>query len=177
VLSLETTSESPGCPLSLRVAAPRAINACDIELEIYQPWCSPFRLVRVAVRLPAEIASLNSADFDAAMQCLILNMKAEATLEVPGLAADSSGTSAAPNLTKLQTAVRASGTDPRYGRCVLVEIPVPAGITLRPGAAISLSVSIAGSPITLRIPAAGHIHSATCNHKTGPMGQCGGLHA
>jgi len=68
---------------------------------------------------------------------------------------------------KLQTAVRVrdSSTDPRYGRCVLIEIPVPAGITLRPGAAISLSVSIAGSPITLRIPAAGHIHSATCNHK------------
>jgi len=62
--------------------------------------------------------------------------------------------------------------DPRSGRCVLIEIPVPAGITLRPGAAIALSVCIAGSPITLRIPAAGHIHSATCNHKTGTYWGC-----
>jgi len=141
VLSLETTSESPGCPLSLCVAAPRAMNACDIELEIDQPWCSPFRLVRVAVRLPAEIASLNRTDFDAAMQCLILNMKAEATLEVPGLAADSSGEVHAPILRSCRLQCVPQEATPRYGRCVLIEIPVPAGITLRPGAAISLSVS------------------------------------
>jgi len=61
--------------------------------------------------------------------------------------------------------VRVSSDGPRHARCVLIEIPVPTGVTLRPGAAISLTVSIAGSPITLRIPAAGHIHCATCNHK------------
>jgi len=47
---------------------------------------------------------------------------------------------------------------------------VPAGITLRPGAAIALTVCIAGSPITLSIPATGHIHCATCNHKKAGQG-------
>jgi len=71
---------------------------------------------------------------------------------------------------RLEPVVRVSSDGPRHARCVLIEIPVPTGITLRPGAAISLTVSIAGSPITLRIPAAGHIHCATCNHKRGPKG-------
>jgi len=65
--------------------------------------------------------------------------------------------------------VRVSSDGPRHARCVLIEIPVPTGVTLHPGAAISLTVCIAGSPITLRIPAAGHIHSATCNHKSEPI--------
>jgi len=71
---------------------------------------------------------------------------------------------------RLETAVRASSDGPRHGRCVLIEIPVPAGITLRPGAAIALTVCIAGSSITLRIPATGHIHCATCNHKMAGKG-------
>ena len=41
---------------------------------------------------------------------------------------------------------------------------------MHPGAAVAVTVSIAGSPISLRIPAAGHIHTATCNHKRGPKG-------
>jgi len=71
---------------------------------------------------------------------------------------------------RLEPVVRVSSDGPRHARCVLIEIPVPTGITLRPGAAIALTVSIAGSPITLRIPAAGHIHCATCNHKREPKG-------
>jgi len=71
---------------------------------------------------------------------------------------------------RLETAVRVSSDGPRHGRCVLIEIPVPAGITLRPGAAIALTVCIAGSSITLSIPAAGHIHCATCNHKKAGQG-------
>lgn len=43
--------------------------------------------------------------------------------------------------------------------------PVPAGIILRPGAAVALSACIACFPITLRVPAAGHIYSDACNHK------------
>jgi len=37
------------------------------------------------------------------------------------------------NAVKLQTFERDSMADPLYGRCVLIEIPVPAGITLRLG--------------------------------------------
>ena len=66
---------------------------------------------------------------------------------------------------KLQTVISVSATHHRHGNCVLVDIPVPAGITLRPGAAITLRLYVAGSPVSLRIPATGHIHSATCNHQ------------
>jgi len=111
--------------------------------------------------LPVEYESLGSADWSAAIECLIGNMRVTATLDVPPSAAKSS----ARTCMRLETAVRVSSDGPRHGRCVLIEIPVPAGITLRPGAAIALTVCIAGSPITLRIPATGHIHCATCNHK------------
>jgi len=60
--------------------------------------------------------------------------------------------------------------DPRYGRCVKIEIPVPTDVALTPGAVIDLTANVAGSPITLRIPAVGHIHSGTCNHKRVPKG-------
>jgi len=91
-------------------------------------------------------------------------MLSNATLDLPGDA-----TSRVRHV-KLLTAVRDTCTSHRYSRCVVVEIPLPAGITLRPGAAVVLRVHIAGSPITLRIPAVGHIHTATCNHKKAGAG-------
>jgi len=65
----------------------------------------------------------------------------------------------------LPTVIRGSCDDPRDSRCLLVEIPVPAGITLQSELTMALCVSISGSLITLNIPAVGHIHCATCNHK------------
>jgi len=64
----------------------------------------------------------------------------------------------------------ASCINPRHERCLLVEIPAPAGIAIRHGATITLRITIDGSSTSLRIPATGHIHNATCNHKTGQRG-------
>jgi len=66
--------------------------------------------------------------------------------------------------------VHVSSDGSPHDRCVLIEIAVPAGITLRPGTAVALTVSIAGSSITLSIPAAGHIHCVTCNHRVAGRG-------
>jgi len=46
----------------------------------------------------------------------------------------------------LATVFRACNNDPRYGRCVLVEIPVPAGIILQPDISIALCFSGCGIP-------------------------------
>jgi len=57
-------------------------------------------------------------------------------------------------------------------KCVLIDIPVPENTSLRDGASIVLTVSVAGWPTTLRIPAAGHIHSGTCNQQKGGQRGC-----
>jgi len=71
---------------------------------------------------------------------------------------------------RLETVVRVSIDGHRNDRCVLIEIPVPAGITLHLGAAIALTVCMPWSTITLSIPATGHIHCATCNHEKADIG-------
>jgi len=171
-LSIDATSEAFASPLSLQIAAPHALTSDGVTFEVSQPWCHPFRLVRLAARLPVEYESLESTDWSAAIECFIGNMRLSATLDIPPSAAKRSARTSM----RLEPVVRVSSDGPRHARCVLIEIPVPTGVTLRPGAAISLTVSIAGSPITLRIPAAGHIHSATCNHKRrayrGSMASC-----
>jgi len=166
-LSIDATSEAFASPLSLQIAAPHALTSDGVTFEVSQPWCHPFRLVRLAARLPVEYESLESTDWSAAIECFIGNMRLSAMLDIPPSAAK---LSARTTSMRLEPVVRVSSDGPRHARCVLIEIPVPTGVTLRPGAAISLTVSIAGSPITLRIPAAGHIHSDTCNHKSGPTG-------
>lgn len=169
LLSIEATSDIPSSPLSVRVAAPRAVTAGGIRIEVLQPWPYPYRLVRVAARLPIEYESLGSSDWSAAVECIVGNVSLIATLDIPNeVAGDISSTHV--SSCKLQTTVRASSIEPGYGRCVLIEVPVPAGIVLRPGALITLHVCIAGSPFTLCIPATGHIHSAKCNHTTGRDG-------
>ena len=165
-LSLNATSEDFTSPLSLRIAAPRALNAADFTFEVSQPWCHPFRLVRVAARAPVECELLESSDRSAALQGLIDNMRVSGTLEYP----NSDAKLRTVGRGMLSPVARLSSDGPWHGPCVLIEIPVPAGITLYPGATISLTVSDAGSPITLRIPAAGHIHCATCNHAMADAG-------
>ena len=166
-LSVDAASEDFTSPLFLQIAEPSALMSHDVTFEVSQPWCHPFRLVRLAARLPVVYESLESTDWRAAIESFINNMRLSATLDIPPIAAE---LLACTNSMRLEPVVRVSSDGPRHARCVLIEIPVPAGITLHPAAAISLSLSIAGSHTTLRIPAAGHIHSATCNHKRGPKG-------
>jgi len=147
-LSLEATIDEFACPLSSRIAAPRALTADDVTFDISQPWCHPYRLVRVAICFPAEYESLRSADLSAAIDCFIGNMRLTATLDIPSSAAACS----AHTPVQLKTVVRIDRDGPRCGHCVMIDIPVPAGITLRPGAAIALTVSIAVSSITLTHP-------------------------
>jgi len=76
-LSLDAAFEAFACPLSLRIAAPRALTAADVTFDVSQPWCHPYRLVRVAVRFPVEYESLGSADWSAAIECFIGNMSVD----------------------------------------------------------------------------------------------------
>lgn len=164
-LSLVHTSANLESPLSLRVVAPSAVRASELELEVSQHWCYPFRLVRVIVRLPPELLSLDSADVDNAIQSFMGSLKSEAYLYVPCSLTRTEG-ELAPRIQTLPKKLSNCNGDPRYGRCVLIEIAVPAAITLYPAAAITLIVCVAASPpVTLLIPARGHIHSAACNHK------------
>ena len=157
-------------PLGILVVAPRALEASDVESAVVQPWCDPFRLVRVVVRLPSEYVHLDSADLGVAIQSIIRNMTPEANLQTHSIPVTRANHREPPLLRRtLKSVVRASSADPCYG-CVLIDIPVPTGITLYPGAAITLRLHVAGSPVTLRIPATGHIHSASCNHKRAPAG-------
>lgn len=135
-------------PLSFSVYAPGAVSAGDVSLEVTHRWQYPYRLVCVAVQLPAEYTALSNANWSDVVRCVEGNMDLTATL----------GAHLIPMV------VRDFCDAPRYGRCVMIDIAVPAGITLRPNATIVLCVSIAGSPITLRIPAHGHIHTTSCNH-------------
>jgi len=96
---------------------------------VLQPWCTPFRLVRVAARLPAEYDALGFAFWRAAVETFIDVMSSNATLEIPPSRSLAIRTTNA----ELQTSVRATNDDLRNGRCVLIEIPVSAGITLHPG--------------------------------------------
>lgn len=152
-LSLEHTSAFLEFPLGVGVVAPRALDARDIELVVLQPWCAPFRLAQVVVRLPTEYLSLAPSDLGVAIQSVIINIMSKATLRVPCI-----------STTHMLRTVLRDYCDPKHGRCVLVEMPLPTGITLRPGAAITLTASFAGSLFNLRIPATGHIHTASCNH-------------
>lgn len=162
-LMLKHRDTSLEFPLGAHVVAPRTLCTTDVELAVLHCWCEPFRLVRVVVCLPMDYSSLDSADLGAATQCLIGNTATEATLQVPcDRTASNSGADSDPCIHKLQTVIHGS-----HGSGILVNIPVPAGITLRPGSVITLFVSVAGSPKTLRIPATGHIHTTTCNHKRG----------
>jgi len=63
-LSIDATSNPLSSPLFLRIAAPRALTADDVGLDVSQPWRDPHRLVRVAVRLPAEYESLGICRLD-----------------------------------------------------------------------------------------------------------------
>lgn len=165
-LSLEPSFEEGETALSLRVSALPAITAEDVDLEIMLPLCDYFRLVRIAVRVRPSISSmLGPGESSSAILNLISNMELVAVLEIP-VAGVGPGASV-PTTQRLKIAVK---RDPLSGSCVLVEIPIPTGITLRPGAAISLSGSIAGSPVTLQVPASGHFHSATCSHDRKPAG-------
>jgi len=74
-LSLDATSEAITCPLSLRIAAPRALTARDVTFDVSQPWCHPFRFVRVAVHVPVEYESLGSSDWSAAIGCFMCNIR------------------------------------------------------------------------------------------------------
>jgi len=139
ILSLEHTSASLEFSLGLGIASPHALNPDDIRLVVSQPWYDPFRLVRVIALLPMESASLDPTVLCDAIHSVIKNMRSEAVLEVPSIPVtlpddrEHDG-----RLThRLQTAMRECIGDPRASG-VLVEIPVPAGITLRPGAAIAL---------------------------------------
>lgn len=157
-LSLDSSFTVAGQPLSLRVVAPRAIREGDVELSVLQLWSYPFRLVRVAVLLPVECVPLESAEWIAPIECIIGNMTAVATLDVPRHISSTKRLAL-----NLKLAIRAC-SEP-CSDCIMVEISVPTGIPLLPGAAIDLRVSVAGFPATLRIPADGHIHTTTCNHK------------
>jgi hypothetical protein len=162
-LSVDATSEYVvASPLSLRIASPRGLTAADVTFDVCQPWSHPYRLVRVAGRVPMEYDALESSERKAALDRLIGDMRVSATLDNAATLSTGAGV-------RLSPLARVS-SDPLPGHCVLIEIPVPAGITMHPGAAISLTVSVAGSPITLRIPAAGHIHCATCNHSMADAG-------
>jgi len=113
-----------------------------------------------------EYESLEFSDWRATIECLIGNISVTAALKIPPSAVEST----ARTCMRLETAVRALSDGPRHSRCVLIEIPVPAGIPLRPGAAIFLTVCIFRSSTTLRIPAMGHIHCDTCNHEKAGKG-------
>lgn len=163
-LSLEVASEALS-PLALRVTATRALTIDDLELDILQPWSYPYRLVRIAIRLPEEFASVvTTADWSESISCLMDNIVLTATLVAR---CDSS---TGESLLRLPTVLRSSCTDSRYCRCMLVEIPLPAGVTLSPAAAITLTIVLVGSSIALRIPATGHVHTATCNHENAYKG-------
>lgn len=142
-------------PLSLRVSAPSAMTNSNIELLLMQSWSYPFLLARVSVRLPVESTCLGPDDWRPVIDSFLGNTTSSAWLDVPTR-----------NTTKLHTVSReAHSSDPDCSRTIIVEIPVPAGVLLLPGAGITLRVSFGGSTATLRIPATGHIHSPTCNHK------------
>lgn len=147
-------------PLSVRVSAPQPVT--DVVLTS-SPWFDPFRLARVVVRLPATFDA-NSEDAAYAIENLMGNMSVVAELintDVHALL---------PRSRCLQCLLRRLTDDPQFGCCVLVDVLVPAGTTLLPGAAIALSLTVARSTFTLRIPAVGHVHSHTCNHSKQPMG-------
>lgn len=140
--------------LSIYVSAPLAATADDLEFEVL-PWIDPFRLARVVVLLPRV------GDAQEMIQSLLCHSTSSASLEIPCADQD-----LAPLIRALPTLLHGASKDPRYGHCVVLEIPVPAGITLRPGAIIRASVNMAGSSVSMTIPS-GHIHSASCNHKRG----------
>jgi hypothetical protein len=162
VLSLEFAEKSSST-LGLRVAAPHALTFVKMTAL---PWCEPFRLVRVNIRLSEtfKLHELSSEDGASLTETVVDNAEIMATIEMPPIAAPA-----------VDSLALSSRQLPCMVRCctdsVLIEIPVPAGTTLRPGAGIALSVTIAGSPVALRIPAMGHIHSATCNHSKQPRGR------
>lgn len=154
---------SSDSPLAACVVAPPAINSSDVELVVPKPWCDPFRLLAVVVRLPAAFVSL---DPDAvAFQFALYNMAAEATLELPCSSTPAFGSDNI-QLCALQTRIRDGGD----GRSVQVDIAVPSDTSLSPAACVVVRVSFGGSPRTLRIPATGHIHTAICNHSRKPEG-------
>lgn len=151
-------TESLVGPLSARVVAPCVVSPHDVELKVVHPWCFPFRLVRVALRQRTDIGF--------AVEYLISNTTAEATLECPCEASPLSGMSTWVLSKTLRTLMRCESAPSKSdARVLLVEIPVPTGITLRSGTVIFLLVCIAGAPFALRIPPAGHVHSAICNHR------------
>jgi len=86
-LSIDATSEAVASPLSLQIAAPHALTSDGVTFEVSQPWCHPFRLVRLAARLPVEYELLESTDWSAAIECFIGNMRLSATLDIPPSAA------------------------------------------------------------------------------------------
>lgn len=160
MLSLHAETGSCECPLSLRIAAPRGLFVEDINFKVLQPWSYPHRLVRIAAHLPVEYESLESADRSAAIECFRGNLRIAASLDIPPSAAES----CMHTTLTLHSVARDFNDDPG-NKCVLIDLPVPENTSLRDGASIVLTVSVAGCPTTLRIPAAGHIHSGTCNHR------------
>lgn len=162
-ISLEPSPDGlPACPLHLCVVAPCAITADHVSLDIAHDckWLYPFRLARVAVRPRVDEAPSTTADtWRARIDSLIVNMMPSAILVIPRTSTSSSCTTL-----ELQSVVRPCN-NPSYDPCVLVDIPVPAGIVLRPGVIIRLSVSICGARFRVDIPGSGHMHSDTCNHK------------
>lgn len=176
-LSLEPTPDAAGHPLALLLNAPRSLKLDDVEFSISESLRFPFRLVRVTVYVLPQAVPSQKSDVSHTIMRLISCMALRATLELPAATLQRSqqwfyflGQSPAtdPVSIKLQTCIRDSNADScgesRHGCCVLVEIPVPAGIVLRPGTEILLTASIAGTRTGLRIPAYGHIHSTSCNH-------------
>lgn len=157
-LDREFISGSPQ-RLSVRVDAPYGATAADVTVSQDCEWQYPFRLARVLTRLPVEgIPFLYPDAWRTKIDSIINNLIASASLVIPSTPPASGYTTL-----KLRAVARPSD-DPRLFNCVLIEIPVPIGITLRHGAIISLRISVCGIPITVDIPAKGHIHSGTCKH-------------
>jgi len=168
-LSIDAIDGAYGCktpPLAMFVSSPEAMTVGDITLQIIQSFYDPFRLIRVSATLQVVCSSLE--EISVATEYAIRNMTFEALLEVPGVV----GSKIADLTYTLRTAVRDCSTDMHCDHSVLFEIPYPPGIALRPGAAAVLTLSLGGSAVSLRIPAIGHLHSASCNHRrvfTGAM--------
>jgi len=180
-LSIDATSEAS--PVRSPCISPHhhALTSDVVTFEVSQRWCHPFRLARLASRLPAayellrvyRTGLLRSSASLATYVCLPRsifhivrpNMQhVGRNVSLRGGAFSLASADAQCSM-RLQPVVSYRSDGPCHTRCVSIEIPVPIGITLCPGATIALIVSNAGSPITLRIPAASHIHCATCNHK------------
>ena len=150
-LSLQMTSD--GDALGLRVVAPDAWTAAA---AVVRRWVAPYHRACASLPLADEYRELHdAAEVEVARRAAMVNAAPYATLEVPCHACKH------PHIVthELHTSMRSG-----EGHCVEISMPVPTHVLL-PGAAVILRVTVDGVRVALRIPAAGHIHSTSCNHK------------